>query len=77
MFLDLLMYLTRLLPVVLRLPLHLRASVLYLIAFISESLVALLVPLDLSLHILVSSHLLGCLSSQLSQLCVPLTCHVI
>jgi hypothetical protein len=77
MILDLLVYLACLLPVVLCLPLHFCASVLYFVAFISEPLVALFVPLNFSLHVLVSRHLLGCLPPQLSQLCVPLACHVI
>ena len=76
-FLDLLMYLTCLLSVILCLPLNFCASVLYFVAFICESLVALLVPLDLPLHVLVGRHLLGGLPPQLSQLRVPLPCNVI
>ena len=76
-FLDLLMNLTCLLPVILCLPLYFCACVLYFIAFICESLVALLVLFDLPLHVLVGRHLLGGLPPQLSQLRVPFPCNVI
>jgi hypothetical protein len=76
-FLDLLLYLASLLPMILSLPLDLRPGVLYFVTFIGKSLVCLFVSLDLDFHFLICRHLLGSLASQLSQFSVPLASHVI
>lgn len=77
MLLYLLVYLICLLPVILCLPLNFCPSVLYFITFIYKSLIALFIPLNLTFHVLVGSHLFGCLPSELCQLCIPLPCKMI
>lgn len=77
MFLRLLLYLGGLLSMILCLSLYFRASILKFIALIGQPLIALLVPLNLPLHILIGRHLLCGLAPQLCQFRIPLPCHVI
>ena len=77
MFLSLLLYLGGLLSMILCLSLYFSASILKFIALIGQPLIALLVPLNFPLHILIGRHLLCGLAPQLCQFRIPLPCYMI